>query len=313
MSKVPNIRPELEMIVMSTTQDQFYEENVLANFGDLGVSIKKYVEDYQKKTKTTAKIESIEEMQKFVDQYPEFRKLSGNVSKHVAVVHELSRLVDANGLLEVSQLEQDLACSENKQEHFKSIVDMIRDEKITNMGRLRLVLLYALRYESDTGGISQLKQMLLKEAQIGEDQVGLLDQLLRYAGGHARSGDLFQNRSVLAMAKSTITRHVQGVDNVYTQHKSHLAGVASSLMKGTLKENVYPFLERPRGLHEGQRVPRAIIFVMGGATFEEARDIAELNRSFGGGQSIVLGGTTIHNSRSFLADVAQLSMHTGPE
>merc|ERR1712151_412167 len=157
----PNVRPELEMIVMSASQDPFYEENVLSNFGDLGVSIKKYVETYQKKTKNTAKIESIEEMQRFVDQYPEFRKLSGNVSKHVAVVHELSRLVDANGLLEVSQLEQDLACSENKQEHFKSIVDMIRDEKITNMGRLRLVLLYALRYESDTGGISQLKQMLL--------------------------------------------------------------------------------------------------------------------------------------------------------
>merc|ERR1712151_1397523 len=157
----PNVRPELEMIVMSATQDQFYDENVSANFGDLGFSIKQHVEDYQAKTKNTAKIESIEEMQRFVDQYPEFRKLSGNVSKHVAVVHELSRLVDANRLLEVSHLEQELACSENKQEHFKSIVDMIRDEKITNMGRLRLVLLYALRYESDTGGISQLKQMLL--------------------------------------------------------------------------------------------------------------------------------------------------------
>jgi len=313
MSKVPNITPELKEIVMSSSQDQFYEENVAANFGDLGVSIKKYVEDYQKKTKTTAKIESIEEMQKFVDLYPEFRKLSGNVSKHVAVVHELSRLVDANGLLEISQLEQELACSENKQEHFRAIQDMIRSDNITNMGRLRLVLLYALRYETaDTSGIQQLKRMLL-DAQIGEDQVALLDQLLRYAGQHARSGDLFQNKSVLAMAKSTFTRHVQGVENVYTQHKSHLAGVAESLMKGRLKDNVYPFHDsRHRGTQE-QRVPRAIIFIMGGATYEEARDIAQLNRELGGGQSIVLGGTTVHNSRSFLADIAQLNMPTGPE
>merc|ERR1712087_365500 len=146
---------------------------------------------------------------------------------------------------------------------------------------------------------------------MGEEQLALVDQLLRYAGGHARSGDLFQNRSVLAMAKSTIARHVQGVENVYTQHKSHLSGVATSLMKGTLSHNAYPFLERPRGGHE-QRVPRAIIFVMGGATYEEARDISELNKSLEGGRSIVLGGTTIHNSRSFLADVAQLNMHTGP-
>merc|ERR1712151_479832 len=126
MSKVPNIRKELEMIVMSASQDPFYEENVLSNFGDLGISIKKYVEDYQKQTKNTAKIESIEEMQQFVDQYPEFRKLSGNVSKHVAVVHELSRLVEDHGLLEVSQLEQELACSENKQEHFKAIQELVR-------------------------------------------------------------------------------------------------------------------------------------------------------------------------------------------
>merc|ERR1719456_993526 len=54
MSKVPGIRPEHKEIVMSATQDQFFEDNIIANFGDLGISIKKYVEDYQKQTKNTA-------------------------------------------------------------------------------------------------------------------------------------------------------------------------------------------------------------------------------------------------------------------
>merc|ERR550537_1925056 len=137
MSKVPGIRPEHKEIVMSATQDQFFEENILSNFGDLGVSIKKYVEDYQKQTKNTAQIESIEEMQRFVDEYPEFRKLSGNVSKHVAVVHELSRLVEAGSLLEVSQLEQEIACSENRREHFKEVEKICRDKRVKNMDRLR--------------------------------------------------------------------------------------------------------------------------------------------------------------------------------
>jgi len=313
MSKVPNIRPELEMIVMSASQDPFFEENTLSNFGDLGVSIKRYVEDYQKQTKNTAKIESIEEMQQFVDQYPEFRKLSGNVSKHVAVVHELSRLVETNGLLEASQLEQEIACSDNRQEHYKSVCDMLRGDRITNMERLRLVLLYALRYEGDNS-IAQLKKLLL-DCSIGEDQVALIDQMLRYAGQHVRSVDLFQNKSWSSYAKSAITRHVQGVENVYTQHKSHLASVADSLMKGRLKESAYPFFEagyRSSSTRE-QRVPRAIIFMIGGTTYEEARDITELNKAAEGGRSIVLGGTTIHNSRSFLTDVAQLHMRTGPE
>lgn len=311
MSKVPGVRPELKEIVMSTTQDQFFEENILANFGDLGVSIKKYVEEYQKSTKNTAKIESIEEMQRFVDEYPEFRRMSGNVSKHVAVVHELSRLVESNGLLEASQLEQELACAENRQEHFKAVSEALLGQSITNMERLRLVILYALRYEHD-GSISQLKD-LLRNRGIGDDQVALVDQVLRYAGSHARGNDLFQNKSFFAQAKSAVASSFKGVENVYTQHKTHLAGVVESLMKGRLKDNQYPFIDSRFATPGRDQVPRAVVFVVGGTTFEEARDIAELNKTFEGGRCVILGGTTVHNSRSFLADVAQLGTRTGQE
>jgi vacuolar protein sorting-associated protein 45 len=39
-----------------------------------------------------------------------FQKMSGTVSKHVTVVGELSALVTRHHLLEVSELEQELAC-----------------------------------------------------------------------------------------------------------------------------------------------------------------------------------------------------------
>jgi len=282
------------------------------------VSIKNYVEEYQKQTKNTARIESIEEMQRFVDEYPEFRKMSGNVSKHVAVVHELSRIVEANGLLEASQLEQELACSENRQEHFRSLTEMVKGTSITNMERLRLVLLYALRYEHDSS-LGQLKD-LLRSKSIGEEQVGLVDQLLRYAGSHVRNGDLFQNRSLFAQVSKSVAATFKGVENVYTQHKTQIASVAKSLTEGRLKESSYPFHESSRAGPAKDQAARAIIFVVGGTTFEEARDVAELNRSLdaarGGrrGPSVILGGTTVHNSRSFLADVAQLSAgRGGPE
>lgn len=50
-------------------------------------------------------------MKRFVEEYPEFRKLGGNVSKHVALVGELSRLVGRDKLLEVGEIEQGLATS----------------------------------------------------------------------------------------------------------------------------------------------------------------------------------------------------------
>jgi len=313
MSKVPGIRPELKEIVMSTTQDRFFEENMLANWGELCNNIQNLVTEWQEQTKNTANIESIEDMQRFVDEYPEFRKKSGNVDKHVAVVHELQRLIMSNGLMEASQLEQDLACSENRQEHYRLLSEMIRGRSITNMERLRLVLLYSLRYEHDHSNIHQLKDMLRSNG-IGEDQTGLVDHILRYAGSHVRTGDLFQNKSFLAQARSTLTRGLRDVENVYTQHKTLAASVVDSLMRGRLKETSYPFADSSRAsLASRGQVPRAVIFVVGGATFEEARDINEVNRSLEDGRSVILGGTTVHNSRSFLADIAQLNARTAQE
>ena len=113
LSDVPDIRPELQEIVLSQDQDPFFKKNMFLNFGDLGGTIKDYVEQYQSKTKNNADIESISDMKRFMEEYPEFRKLSGNVSKHVTLISELSRRVAAESLLEVSEVEQSLACNDN--------------------------------------------------------------------------------------------------------------------------------------------------------------------------------------------------------
>ena len=98
---------------MSADQDPFFKKNMYQNFGDLGGNIKEYVEQYQAKTQSNMSIESIADMKRFVEDYPEFRKLSGNVSKHVTLVGELSRRVGEDNLLDVSELEQSLACNDN--------------------------------------------------------------------------------------------------------------------------------------------------------------------------------------------------------
>lgn len=113
MGGVPDVRPELKEIVLSQDQDPFFKKNMYLNFGDLGGSIKDYVDQYQTKTKTNQNIESIADMKRFVEEYPEFRRLSGNVSKHVTLVGELSRRVERDNLLEVSELEQSLACNDS--------------------------------------------------------------------------------------------------------------------------------------------------------------------------------------------------------
>ena len=53
-------------------------------------------------------------VQAFIENYPEFKKLSGTVSKHVAVVGELSRVVADHKVMVVSECEQDIVTASDR-------------------------------------------------------------------------------------------------------------------------------------------------------------------------------------------------------
>ena len=82
-------------------QDSFYAKNLFLNYGDLAENVKALLDAFQAKTNSSKSISSIADMQAFVESYPEFRKLSGDVSKHVTLLGEINRLVDKGGLMEV--------------------------------------------------------------------------------------------------------------------------------------------------------------------------------------------------------------------
>ena len=304
LSRSPGVKKEFEEVVMSCSQDKFFEDNLVSNFGDLAINIEKYVTKFQEQTKShSAKIETIEDMQKFIDQYPDFKKLSGNVSKHVTVVHELSRLVSASNLISVSALEQEIACEDNRVDHFRKISILFSDPSTTQLEKLRLVLLFAVRYSGDASSISQLKEGLASLG-VAHDQIALVDLLLDYTKDLYRPEEIAGRKSVMSLIKNAAG--FGGIENVYTQHKTMVHGLVDQALKGKLKDSIYPFVESRRrpGTVGKDRPNDVLIFVVGGTTFEEARDVRNLN--VGGGQSVVLGGTTVLNSKMFLADLAQL-------
>ena len=51
-----------------------------------------------------------------MNTFPEFKKLSGTVTKHVTIVSELSRLIGLYNLFEVSETEQNLVCQNTHNE-----------------------------------------------------------------------------------------------------------------------------------------------------------------------------------------------------
>ena len=291
-------------LVMSPGQDSFYEENLISNFGDLAVNIEKYLKKFQEQTKSnsTSKLDSIEAMQSFIDSFPEFKKLGGNVSKHVSVVHELSRLVSANNLITLSALEQEIACEDtNRADQFKRVGFAIGDPTNSQLEKLRLVLLYSIRYPSDQSGIAQLAESL-QRLGIDNSQIQLINLLGEYANPTV---PLNGSKNVFSLIRKAAG--FSGIENVYTQHKSELNAIVESFVKGRIKDTNFPYVEsKRREINIEAKSPKnAIVFVVGGTTYEEARDVKILNTQYSN-TNIVLGGTTIHNSKTFLADVAQL-------
>ncbi|CAG9482417.1 vacuolar protein sorting-associated protein 45, putative [Plasmodium vivax] len=297
------INSEESQIVMSCMYDDFYNEHLFDNFGDLGKAVKTYVDMYQEETSRKSNLESIDDIQKFIEIYPNYKKLSGNVTKHVNILHKFAEVVEKRQLFYMSELEQSIAIYHKKGEHFKQVIDTIRNETYTNYDVLRLSLLYTLKYE-DEEEVEVIKTELTKR-NIDKDQVLLIDALLMYASEEARNNQLFKEQTFLDFAKTTITRTIKGTSNVFTLHKSYIYYLIEDLMKAKLDSHTYTTTNllniEP---NVNKRVNSMIVFFIGGATYEEYRDLQYLSKRYN--ISFLLGATQLHNSQSFLADALQL-------
>ena len=87
-------------------------------------------------------------MKRFIEEYPEFRRLGGNVSKHVALVGELSRLVERDKLLDVGEIEQGLATGSGADLKVRIEFLLLRnDPELTMYLRVCKILSQTLRFQ----------------------------------------------------------------------------------------------------------------------------------------------------------------------
>ncbi|KAK9069484.1 hypothetical protein SSX86_011388 [Deinandra increscens subsp. villosa] len=299
LGNVGKFSKDQQEVVLSSEQDAFFKANMYENFGDIGMNIKRMVDDFQQVAKSNQNIQTIEDMAKFVDNYPEYRKMQGNVSKHVTLVTEMSKIVEERKLMLVSQTEQELACNGGQGAAFEAVTNLLNNESVSDIDRLRLVMLYALRYEKESP--VQLMQLFNKLASRSPKyKPGLVQFLLKQAGVDRRTGDLYGNRDILNIARN-MARGLKGVENVYTQHQPLLFQTMESITKGRLRDVDYPFV----GNHFQQGRPQeVVIFIVGGTTYEESRSVA-LQNSLNSGIRFILGGSSLLNSKRFLKDLEE--------
>jgi len=94
------------------------------------------------------------------------------------------------------------------------------------------------------------------------------------------------------------------VENLLLAHKPAICNTITAALTGKLNTQRFPtcqpfnFTDKPDQL---------IVFMVGGATYQEAKEISTTYNTIS--DNVIIGGTYMHNSRSFLAEVSQVE-HT---
>ncbi|CAH8518176.1 unnamed protein product [Heterobilharzia americana] len=334
LARAPSVKSELKEITLDREFDEFYRINQFSNFGDIGQSIKRLVDNFQKASKAvdTTNLESIGDLKKFLENYPAFRKASGAVDTHVTLMSELSRIVKEHALLEVSEVEQELVCHDNHASVLSRVKSLVSDPRILLSDALRLVLLYALRYGKQKQELAGLIRSLVTRGATDED-IRIIEKLLEYSWPVSTSDgfDLFHvvknvatssgstivdaqtATKAMASLKKRLVQELKGVDNVYTQHEPLLVEILNKLIKGQLRDASFPSLATGtcwKTVPSGQRPKEVIVFFVGGVTYEEACSVHKINCSTPD-VDIILGGTCVHNSRTFLQEVSAVTKSVG--
>lgn len=183
---------------------------------------------------------------------------------------------------------------------------LIQSPNVILEGKVRLVALYSLRYEKHPqNALPLLVDLLGAVGNASQRRVDLIAKLLIYhsslqqtqsAGGIS---DIFESAGIFSGARDRL-KGLKGVENVYTQHSPRLEVTLQNLIKGRLRDQQYPFIEG--GGSTRDKPQDIVVFMIGGATYEEAKLIASINAS-SPGIRIVLGATAMHNSTTFLEEV----------
>lgn len=146
------------------------------------------------------------------------------------------------------------------------------------------------------------------------EDLSLVPAVLAYAGKKVRTGELFagvwgKEGLSLDRIRKYAAEAIKGVENIYTQHKPFLYEILNDVLAVKLRQDYYPYMV---GSPTRDPPKHLIVFVVGGVTYEEAQCVHEFNASIDkkgtayvntSRTKIVLGGTHVHNSASFIKEL----------
>ncbi|CAL6414990.1 unnamed protein product [Bathycoccus prasinos] len=298
-----------EEFILSSSEDAFFRDHKYDDYGDVGAAVKKYVDDFaNERSKTTASksTASVDDVAKFVERFPEFRQKSATVAKHVQLVHTLSKVINDRQLMKVSEIEQELACAGTSVNGLeKQVEEIVNDPSFGESEKVRLVALYCLRRETEAPQICQHLIRVLSN-HVGGKRIDALDCMLRRGGENARTSDLFGTKTIAARMRTSVSA-LKGAENVYTRHVPLVRSLVAQCVNGKLPASEYSPTWDGFTPECSKKPAEIIVFIVGGATYAEARAVAKFNASKESNNiKVTIGGYSMLHQSRFIENLANV-------
>lgn len=298
--------------VLSETQDSFYKDHIDASFGELGEAVRNIVQELQSQTSRHKESiggseRSTAAVRKFLaEDYGDFKRLSGIVSRHVSIVGEISHRVDSDRLLYFSEIEQAIAAFEGSTPNM-TIKKLLSDVLVSynNDAALRILLIYCLRFRTTSN------DPFLSSLHISSEFKTIVDFAITYS----TPVDSSESPKMLGLysfcGRGSVIVSGKDTSNVYMRHIPPLLDVVDALVRGRLSPITFPALSPTKGggilLEPMQNPQEVIVFFVNGSTYHEAhylRMYCKANPAI----SVVLAGTSPTTTNDILNEFRRQSV-----
>lgn len=146
------------------TDDILLDTNWNRNYGEFTRSLREEIQRVaQDNSKNGVKMDNIQDIQAVLDKLPSQSKHEKAILKHNDVIRAIIDAVETGDIFSVSRLQQDIITENNKSEQFNSLATILTNKVVSNTDKIKLVMLYCLKYHDDLDRVSRLKRAVASQ------------------------------------------------------------------------------------------------------------------------------------------------------
>lgn len=280
-----------KQLVVDERTDDFWAEHLFHSFPDVNNAIQDLGKQLGKIPNPT-EIKNFDDLKSFIQNFPVAKGRQEKYSKHLSLLSAANSAFNSEAVIaRTGAIEQEIAVDNDP----RVVNQIIQEMEHGNFNVInRLATLYCLKFEKSQNNIELLRQKL-GEFPRGDVILNNIDRILQFAGSSYSNRD-FSVVNQFVSRFSGLIGQMTNEENSLMRYHAPIESILKNIREGNLSSEEFP------GCPEMQMRPyqRAIVFYIGGATYTEAKAADAASTTTGNKFDVVVGGTFVHNFKSFL-------------